>query len=231
MESWYQQGNLGLKPDVLTFTNVIHCIALSGRDDALEKALAFLNRMEDLHSSGFGDIRPNLFTYNCVINAAAKSKKAGKATLALKILRRMESVAVRPATVSYNNVINACAFSSRDDNPAEVLRIAFDTLREAQEGPGANWITYQTMLRVVCSFEQDESVRWQRTRDIFRQCCDDGQLTRAVLIQVKFAVTSAGFACLRDEATDERTGLLHDNYTVHARRLKMAPTTKQIAFK
>jgi hypothetical protein len=48
MESWYQRGDLGLKPDVMSFTNVIHCIALSGRDDALERALASLNRMEDL---------------------------------------------------------------------------------------------------------------------------------------------------------------------------------------
>jgi pentatricopeptide repeat protein len=228
MESWYQRGNLGLKPDVMTFTNVIHCIALSGRDDALERALASLNRMEDLHSNGFGDVRPNLFTYNCVINAAAKSKRAGKAKLALKILRRMESVAVRPATVSYNNVLNACAFSSRNDNPIEVLQSALVTLREAQEGPGANWITYQTVLRVVCTFEQDGSARWQRTREIFRQCCEDGQLTSAVMTQVKFAVSSAQFAFLLDEAIDERTGKLHVHYTVSARRLEMAPTTKKI---
>jgi hypothetical protein len=228
MESWYQRGNLGLKPDVMTFTNVIHCIALSRRDDALERALASLNRMEDLHSNGFGDIRPNQFTYNCVINAAAKSKKAGKANLALKILRRMESVAVRPATVCYNNVLNACAYSSKDDKPTEVLQIALDTLREAQERPGANWITYQTVLRVVCSFEQDDSARWQRTRDIFRQCCEDGQLSREVFTQIKFAVSSAQFAFLLDEATDERTGKLHVHYTVNARRLQMAPTTKKI---
>lgn len=188
MEKSFQKGNHGLKPDVMTYTNVIHCIALSGRDDALERALAFLNQMEDLHSHGAGDIRPNLFTYNCVINAAAKSKKLGKASLALKILRRMESVALRPSTPSFNNVINACAFSSQRDDPVKILEIARTALREAQEGPGANWISYQTALRVVCTFEQDETRRWHLTRDIFRQCCEDGQLTRTVMTQVKFAV-------------------------------------------
>jgi pentatricopeptide repeat protein len=229
METLYRTGNQGLKPDVMTFTNVIHCIALSQGNDALEKALAFLNRMEDLHANGFGDIRPNLFTYNCVINCAAKSKRPGKANLALKILRRMESVALRPATASFNSVINACAFSSHDDDPKVVLQIALDALREAQDGPGANWISYQTVLRVVCTFEQDERERWHLTRDIFRKCCKDGQLTRTVLTQAKFAVSSAEYAFLRDEACEKRTGKLRDTYTANAKRSKIAPATRRVA--
>jgi hypothetical protein len=53
-----------LKPDVLTFTNVIHCFAVSGAEDACERAYKILLRMEDLHSSGYGDVRPNAYTYN-----------------------------------------------------------------------------------------------------------------------------------------------------------------------
>lgn len=156
MEDLYRKGFTSLKPNVLTFTNVIHCIAVSGQDDAVERALAVLDRMEDLHSEGFGDVRPNLFTYNCVINAIAKSKRRGKAELALQILRRVQSVALRPGSVSFNNIINACAFSNHpDDDPASILQIALDVLKEAQEGPGANWITYQTTIRVICSFEAD----------------------------------------------------------------------------
>jgi hypothetical protein len=134
-----------------TYTNAIHCIALSGSKDSVERAMVILNRMEA------GDIRPSLYTFNCVINTIAKSKRPGKALLALKILRRMQSVALRPQTVSYNNVLNACAFSTHpDDVPEAVLQIAMTVLKEAQELPGANWITYQTAIRVICTQVQEK---------------------------------------------------------------------------
>jgi hypothetical protein len=62
MEEKARQGQFHLKPDVLSFTNVIHCIALSGAEDAFERAYAILLRMEDLHASGYGDVRPNTYT-------------------------------------------------------------------------------------------------------------------------------------------------------------------------
>jgi hypothetical protein len=156
VEALYRDGYQGLKPNVLTFTSVIHCIALSGQADAVERALAILDKMEDLHAEGFGDVRPNLFTYNCVINTIAKSKRRGKAEIAMQILRRIQSVALRAGCVSFHNVINACAFSNHpEDDPEATLKIALDVLKEAQDGPGANWITYQGTIRVICSFVSD----------------------------------------------------------------------------
>jgi pentatricopeptide repeat protein len=260
VEALYRGGYQRLKPNVLTFTSVIHCIALSGQTDAVERALAILDRMEDLHAEGFGDVRPNLFTYNCVINTIAKSKRRGKADAAMQILRRIQSVALRPGCVSFNNVINACAFSSHpEDDPETILQIALDVLKEAQEGPGANWITYQGTIRVICSFVADRGKssnesfsffsglfrssqchlyfvrterRWHLTRDIFRQCCADGQLTKTVMTQTRFAVTEAQFAVLEEEVTTRsREGdasspkQFLDKYTVNARRSFLEGTT------
>ena len=76
--------------------------------------------------------------------------------LASQFLQRMKEVSLRPSVISFNNVINACAFSSQiDDDPDEVLGIALDVLKEAQDGPGANWITYQTVFRVISTFAAD----------------------------------------------------------------------------
>lgn len=131
----------------LTFTNVIHCIAHSKHEDAVERALSILDRMEELHSSGMGDVRPNLYTYNCVINTVAKSKRRGKAAMALELLRRVQSVALQPQTVTFNNVINACAFSDPDEeDPDAILETAVSILNEMDK---PNCISYWTTSKYL----------------------------------------------------------------------------------
>jgi hypothetical protein len=229
MDGEYRKGRLYLKPDVLTFTNVIHCIALSRAEDSFERAYAILSKMEDLHASGYGDVRPNTYTYNCVINAVAKSKLPGKTKIAMKMLKRMEQVALRPLTITYNNILNACAFSdNQEENRKEILDIAMNVLREAKDTCGANFITYGTCLRVIGYFEDDASERWCLAKDTFRSCCADGQLTKLVMNQVKFAVSPAQHVLLLNEAIDPRTGRLRDEYTKNARRIKTRPVKKKV---
>jgi hypothetical protein len=148
----------------------------------------------------------------------------------MKILRRMKQVSLRPLTITYNNILNACAFSdSREENNKEILEIALSILSEAQETCGANYITYGTFLRVVGKFEDDSSERWRLTRDTFRSCCADGQLTKLVMNQVKFATKSATqYSLLLNEATDERTGRLRNECTENARLIMTRPVTKKI---
>jgi hypothetical protein len=163
-----------------------------------------------------------------VINAVAKSKLPGKAKITVQILRRMQDVALRPLTITYNNILNACAFSDpREGDRKEVVDIAMNILREAQETCGANFITYGTCLRVIGNFEDDTSERWRLTRDTFRSSCADGQLTKLVMNQVKFAASPAQYSLLLNEATDERTGRLRDACTKNARRVKTRTPTKK----
>lgn len=202
---------------------MIHCIALSGTTDAVERAMSILNKMEA------GDVRPSLYTFNCVINTIAKSKRPHKAKLALKLLHRLRAVALTPQTVSYNNVLNACAFSTHaDDDPESILQIASEVLREVQEGPGANWITYQTAIRVLCKFETDPVCRWNKTREMFRQCCQSGQLTSTVLMQVRYAVSDSEYQMLVDEATDQETRKLRVDFCSNARRSMLEQKTRMV---
>ena len=80
-------------------------------------------------------------------------------------------------------------------------------------------------------------------REIFRQCCDDGQLTRTVMTQVRFAVTEAQYSVLEDQVmtpgrtpsssssstlndqVNSTTRQLLDRYTVNARRSFLEGTT------
>ena len=136
-------GYLDIKPDIVTYTNVLHCYSTSKRDDALDRSLELLDQLEEMHASGQGDMRPSRLTMNCVVNAAAKSPRPGKAKIAEELLRRMESVSLKPVAVTCkiqtgncyychegastshsayslhsadNSVLNACAFSNHPDD-------------------------------------------------------------------------------------------------------------------
>ena len=58
MEILYNGGRPDKKPDGITFTNVIRCMAMSD-PDGLERSLKLLPKMEE-----HGDVRPNVYTYN-----------------------------------------------------------------------------------------------------------------------------------------------------------------------
>ena len=81
-------------------------------------------------------------------------------------------------------------------------------------------------------------------REVFRQCCDDGQLTRTVMTQIRFAVTEEQYSMLEDEVMttgttqipsssppasnyhfNSTTRQLLDKYTVNARRSFLEGTT------
>lgn len=135
----------------------------------------------------------------------------------MNILRRMKSVALRPMIATYNNIINACVFSCHpDDDPNVVLRIALDTLHEAQSTCGANFITYGTCLRAVGSFEKDQIERWRLMREIFQQCCRDGQLTTSVMKELRMSVSAAQYTMILSEAVDRKTRRLRHEFTKNA---------------
>lgn len=209
-----------LKPDVLTYTNVLHCIALSESEDSFQRAYAILSRME----SGDADVRPNVYTYNVLINVVAKSKLPGKAKLAVQLVNRMKEVAIRPITITYNNALNACAYSDKNiDDRKEVMQVATMILKEAQETSGANYITYSTYLKVIRYFVYDRLEQWRLIRKVFRRCCEDGQLTPTIMKQIRPVLSAHQYSLIEREATDESTGRWREEYTRNARRLQTKP--------
>lgn len=136
-------------------------------------------------------------------------------------------MALRPMIVTYNNVINACAYADDpNDDPEDILRIALETLDEAQETCEPNYITYGTCLRAITNLKKDRVERWRLIRKLFRKCCDEGQLSNSIMRQLKSSLSPTQYAVLQSEATDERTGRLREECTKKARLLKMAPPTR-----
>ena len=221
MIEYYHRGWVELKPCVLTFTNVCHCIALSGADDAVERCLGIIRRMEGYHEQGFGDVRPSFYTWNTVINAAAKSKRKGKAQIAFQILRRMQELALRPPTVTYNSVLNACGYADNpEDDPDEILDIATTVFEEANN---PNYITYSSYLRCICVFVKDGTKKRELTWKIYKKCCQDGQLTQMVMKQIRRCLTTQQYKEVVADAMDPKRSEYKEDYTKNAQLAKLSP--------
>lgn len=214
-------GFENLFPDVLTYTNVLHAIALSDAEDSFQRAYSLLQEMEE----GDMNVTPNVYTYNVIINVVAKSKMLGKAKIAVQLLRRMKQVSIAPMTITMNNILNACAFSDRAyENRREVLDIALLILKEAQNTCGANYITYGSALRVIRFFADDFMERWQLIRRVFRECLEDGQFTPSIMKNVKGkGLTNVQHDLLVKEATDPKTGRWKEECMKGAKKVQIGP--------
>ena len=78
MHKLYEQGDLHVKPNVVTYGAVIDAYAKSGEKHAAARADALLAKMIHLHQidpTAYSDLSPNTYVFNTVINAHAKSKE------------------------------------------------------------------------------------------------------------------------------------------------------------
>ena len=78
MHKLHENGDVHVKPNVVTYGAVIDAYAKSGEKYAAARADALLAKMIQLHQtdpSTNSDLSPNTYVFNTVINAHAKSKE------------------------------------------------------------------------------------------------------------------------------------------------------------
>lgn len=140
MEKLYYAGNVDVKPDVFSYTAVMSAWATTSNynrnavgssgggdgdegEDATDKAMVLLHKMEQSCALGDDNICPNAVTYTVVINILARSGKTGSALNAHDILLQMENQyrqsgtgnagklneKLKPDRICYTSVIDAYA--------------------------------------------------------------------------------------------------------------------------
>ncbi len=107
----------GLRPDIVTYNNVLHAYLKSNdKGTALDRILSLVQKMENNEHPG---VKPDSFSYSVVLKAWVQSKRRDAAVQALKTLNKMRElwvsgdIAARPSNRHFNIVINALA-KSRD---------------------------------------------------------------------------------------------------------------------
>ena len=110
MRALYAAGNIGARPNTVTYGATMSAWARIGREDAANWAVTLLDDMEDMWKAGDRDVRPYRAAYNAVLNALSNSGTGKSARRTKSLFRRMEELCrsgnggygdMRPDEISY----------------------------------------------------------------------------------------------------------------------------------
>ena len=191
-ETYHACGDPALKPNIRTYTAVIHAIARSGTNPG--RAEAIVARIEQMYAAGDRDTQPDTVCYAALINAFGWSDVKGKSSKCFDIYQRMlelytsrKNVLAKPDIITCNSVLNACVFECADTESERtaILNIVASTLEAFQSNaPRFGWpnhLTYAHALQAIENHVQDPQTRANMAETIFSQCCQSGQVSVLVV--------------------------------------------------
>ena len=134
MRDSYAAGNIWARPDTVTYGYTMSAWARSGREDAANRAVALLYKMEYLWKAGDGDVGPSRSACKSSLNALSKSGTDKSAHVDESLLRRMEELFrsgddgygdMRLDAISYTSVMNnwaGCGLRAALHRAEQILR-------------------------------------------------------------------------------------------------------------
>ncbi len=156
MQSLYEQGDMTMKPTVVSFGSVINSWAQKGK---VERAQAIVDHMEQLMDvEGYEEMRPNTVIYNTLINCYAKSKRPDSVTKVQDILAKMNKskseghLFATPTTTTYNSVLATFLHCGGDNyGKAKDLLKKMEEVSNEDSSIELTAVTYTTFLRILAN--------------------------------------------------------------------------------
>ncbi|OEU10328.1 TPR-like protein [Fragilariopsis cylindrus CCMP1102] len=152
MEADFESGNKDAKPNIRTYSILIHAWSKSGKDDSPVQARRILQKVSTNNSSGYLNEGPNVITYAAVMNAYAAQ---GDVEGASDILKMMEAdfesgnKDAKPNIRTYNTLIHAWSKSGKADSPVQARSILQKLITNNSSGylnEGPDVITYNSVI-------------------------------------------------------------------------------------
>ncbi|KAL3917103.1 MAG: hypothetical protein SGILL_004870 [Bacillariaceae sp.] len=140
----------------------MNSIIQSGVEDAPEKVMEMLTRMEEDYRNGYEEMKPDQCSYSSVIQAYTGYKRPDLGDVADDLLSRMWELhrlydADAPDVDMYNNVVNAFASLQSWGAIGRVKQLLHEMESEAKyEVPRPNLKTYNTVMKAMRSRNEEE---------------------------------------------------------------------------
>lgn len=191
MEREYTNGNEDCKPSIVSYVTCMNALAKSRDNDRLDRAKNLYKEIVQRFRGGDSDFKPDLSVHGSLVTVIARSNAPDKVMQTLDVVSRMQEYGLSPNKIIYNIILSACAHTQcgADNKEVEetrrvVLQVAvstFQLLRKDKSLGGADSNAYKALLHVADNLIRDDAERLASVEDLFRKCCEDGQLNQWVL--------------------------------------------------
>ena len=176
MEEDYMAGNIGAKPNYISYSILIHAISKSRQQDAADQAKGILMKVIDLHSNGDTEERPCTILYNTVLNAyASRGDYHGARTLfnAMEGDFKSGRSHAKPDFRTYSTLIKACLNCKGHRLTAEAKLLLKKVKELHSSGDLEDGSTTGTYNYVMNAFVNHRDIRG--ACDVFQLMNDDFQ--------------------------------------------------------
>ena len=178
-------SNLRLLRDVRALNSVLEALAREARDDSMDRALAFFEKMkvEDSYA------KPNCFSYSILLDKLSSFEGRGHAERGRDLLEEMMQrfhqghKDCRPDTYCVSAAIKVCGGTTgTEDDRRRALDIALETFRKYESycGLPPNRYVYNAMLRAITCLTASEGQRSERLElleKVFLECQAAGHVS------------------------------------------------------
>jgi hypothetical protein len=191
MESLYEKGCKNLRPDKITYTNIIDAIARSRSPSGATMALALLKTMEDKYHDGDVRVKPSVQTYSCSLLSLLHSDMEDKHIVAQGIPKRMKSIGVTPNAFTWNYIIHvASSVDGSDEKKMEAFKTAlgaFQSLRKSEKFNTDSY-TFTFFLKAINHLLSPSVMRSSIVRETFLECANEGKVNDQVLSRLVWVI-------------------------------------------
>ena len=171
MRSSCAAGDIGARPDTVTYRATMSPWSKSGREDAADRAVLLLNNMKDLWKASDRYIGLYWAAYNADLNELPKSGMEKYVREAESLLLRMEFIFrsgddgygnMRLDTISYSSVMNnwtGCVSRAAPRRAKHIMRHMRDLQDAGNAAAGPDAVAYNTALKAWALYGEEWAVQ------------------------------------------------------------------------
>ena len=212
MESQYTAGDELVKPDEVTLCAVLNAWANNAINGGAMRAQQIMDHTEALTAEERGFDR-TIVPWNILIKAWGRSKTQDSVHRAEKILDHLEEryqdgeTNIKPDITTYSSVINCCAYYTGPfGGRSAAFDVAWRTFRKIKESDDliVNNIVYGTLFKAIGKLTVRDRKQNDMIEDLFKECCQSGQVCIFVLGQVRSSSSTELFRNLLSESIETK---------------------------
>ncbi len=188
-KAYFETRDTSIQPNTVTYSSVINAHARSrDMENKAVAALQVLKRMQEVYNSGVNkNAQPSIVSYNSVLNACATTYGTVRRYKSQRRDDDEDEVFDQSSDLLYDDAVEE-VISESQSLALGIVKMLYTELINSNSEIHPDHFTYGTVLKACANLMSpgdDEATTF--IREVFEQCCEDGQVSFGVCFQLRQA--------------------------------------------